>query len=117
MPTDPADLVIDLPDDFRVHSNAYISPDIFELEMQRIFERSWVYVAHESQIPEPGDFMTTRIGTQPVIVSARRPRRPPRPAQPLPPPRFDRLPARVGTRPGNSSARITAGPMATTARC
>ena len=68
MPTDPADLVIDLPDDFRVHSNAYTSPEIFELEMQRIFERSWVYVAHESQIPEPGDFLTTRIGTQPVIV-------------------------------------------------
>jgi phenylpropionate dioxygenase-like ring-hydroxylating dioxygenase large terminal subunit len=69
MPTDPADLVIDLPGEFRVHSDAYTSAGIFELEMRRLFEESWVYVAHESQIPRPGDFLTTRIGTQPVIVS------------------------------------------------
>ena len=51
MPADPADLVIDLPDDFRVHSDAYISPEIFELEMQRIFERSWVL--RGARIPDP----------------------------------------------------------------
>jgi phenylpropionate dioxygenase-like ring-hydroxylating dioxygenase large terminal subunit len=65
----PADLIVDKPGDFRVHSDAYRSPEVFELEMRRIFERSWVYVAHESQIPNAGDFVTTRIGTQPVIVS------------------------------------------------
>ncbi|HVL69685.1 MAG TPA: Rieske 2Fe-2S domain-containing protein [Vicinamibacterales bacterium] len=69
MPRDPASLVIDRPEDFRVHSDAYTSPEIFELEMRRIFERSWVYVAHESQLASAGDFVTTRIGTQPVIVS------------------------------------------------
>ncbi len=69
MRTNPSNLVIDLPGDFRVHSDAYTSTDIFELEMRRIFEGSWVYVAHESQIPEAGHFLTTRIGTQPVIVS------------------------------------------------
>ena len=69
MSSDPADLVIDLPGDFRVHSDAYTSADIFEVEMRRIFEGSWVYVAHESQIPDAGNFVTTRIGTQPVIVS------------------------------------------------
>lgn len=69
MPVDPANLVVDLPGEFRVHSDAYAAPDVFELEMRRIFEASWVYVAHESQIPEPGDFLTTRLGTQPVIVT------------------------------------------------
>lgn len=69
MPLDPAALVIDRDGDFRVHSDAYTSAEVFELEMHRLFEGSWVYVAHESQIPEPGDFITTRIGTQPVIVS------------------------------------------------
>jgi benzoate/toluate 1,2-dioxygenase alpha subunit len=69
MLANPADLVVDRPGDFRVHSDAYVSAEIFELEMRRIFEQSWTYVAHESQIPEPGDFVTTRIGTQPVIVS------------------------------------------------
>lgn len=64
-----ADLVVDRPGDFRVHSEAYVSPAVFEIEMQRIFEESWVYVAHESQVPAHGDFITTRIGTQPVIVT------------------------------------------------
>lgn len=65
----PEELIVDHPGDFRVHSDAYSSPAVFDLEMRRIFEGSWVYAAHESQIPEPGDFVTTRLGTQPVIVS------------------------------------------------
>jgi benzoate/toluate 1,2-dioxygenase subunit alpha len=65
----PAELVVDLPDDFRVHTDAYVSAGVFEVEMLRIFERTWVYVAHESQIPAPGDFVTSRIGVQPVIVT------------------------------------------------
>lgn len=69
MPLNPADLVVDRPGDFRVHSDAYTSAPVFEREMRRIFEQSWVYVAHESQIPSPGSFVTTRVGTQPVIVS------------------------------------------------
>ena len=64
-----ADLVVDRPGDFRVHTDAYVSPAIFELEMRRIFERTWVYVAHESQLPAAGDYITTTIGTQPVIVT------------------------------------------------
>lgn len=67
--TDPARLVIDRPGDFRVHTDAYVSPDVFDLETRRIFERTWVYVAHESQIPTAGDFVTTTIGRQPVIVT------------------------------------------------
>lgn len=65
----PDELIVDRPGEFRVHSDVYSSPAIFDLEMRRIFERSWIYAAHESQIPEPGDFVTTRLGTQPVIVS------------------------------------------------
>lgn len=54
---------------FLVHTRAYTDPGVFELEMRRIFESSWVYVAHESQIPEPGDYVTTSAGGQPLIVS------------------------------------------------
>lgn len=53
----------------RAHRSFYTDPALFELEMERIFERSWVFVAHESEIPEPGDFKTTSIGRQPVIVT------------------------------------------------
>ncbi|HVB82477.1 MAG TPA: Rieske 2Fe-2S domain-containing protein [Candidatus Binataceae bacterium] len=51
----------------RVHRRVYEDPTIFDLEMERIFGRAWVYVGHESQIPKPGDYMTTFIGKSPVI--------------------------------------------------
>ena len=53
----------------RVHGSVYTDPAIFELEMQRIFERAWIFMAHESQIRAPGDFVTSRIGRFPVIVT------------------------------------------------
>src|SRR5204862_545037 len=65
---DPAELVVDRENDFRVHTSAYLDPEIFDREMERIFEQTWVYVAHESEIPDPGDFRTSAIGIQPIIV-------------------------------------------------
>ncbi|MGW7824080.1 aromatic ring-hydroxylating oxygenase subunit alpha [Streptomyces puniciscabiei] len=56
-------------DDWRVHGSIYRDAGVFARETARIFGRSWVYLAHESQIPEPGDYTTTHIGLQPVIVS------------------------------------------------
>ena len=52
----------------RVHRKAYVDPDIFELEMERIFERLWIYVGHESQVKNPGDFYLARIGRQPMMM-------------------------------------------------
>ncbi|MEX2126131.1 MAG: Rieske 2Fe-2S domain-containing protein [Woeseia sp.] len=51
-----------------VDRRVYIDPDIFELEMKRIWGRAWIYVAHESQIPRPGDFFTTVLARQPVLL-------------------------------------------------
>jgi len=53
----------------RVHRSVYTDPAIFALEMERIFSRAWVYVGHDSQVPEPGDFVTLMIGGQPVVMS------------------------------------------------
>lgn len=53
----------------RVHSSLYTDPAIFDTEMRRIFENSWTFVGHESEIAEPGDYLTRRIGRQPVIVT------------------------------------------------
>ncbi len=70
-PTDIAAMVDDRPDDgvFRVHADAFRRRDVFDLEMKHIYESTWVYVGLECQIPEPHDFITTRIGRQPVIVT------------------------------------------------
>ncbi len=64
-----ADLVVDDPREFRVHGSIYTDPQIFAEEMRRIFERYWVYVGHESEIPARGDYKTVVVGTQPLIVS------------------------------------------------
>jgi benzoate/toluate 1,2-dioxygenase alpha subunit len=55
--------------DFWVRTNIYTDSRVFEDELSNIFEKTWVYVAHESELPNPGDFVTTYVGRQPAIVS------------------------------------------------
>lgn len=52
----------------RVHRRIYADPDIFDLELERIFGSAWIYVGHESQIKTPGDFLATRIGRKPLLL-------------------------------------------------
>jgi phenylpropionate dioxygenase-like ring-hydroxylating dioxygenase large terminal subunit len=53
----------------RVHRSLYSDPAIFALEMERIFGHAWLYVGHESQVKNPGDFITTRLGPKPVVMT------------------------------------------------
>ena len=51
------------------HIQLYSDPQIFELELERIFYSTWVYIAHDSEVPEVGDFKTTFIGRVPVVLT------------------------------------------------
>ena len=53
----------------RVHRSVYTDPAVFDLEMERIFNCSWLYAGHESQVPGRGDFITTQLGKQSVILA------------------------------------------------
>ena len=50
------------------HKDLYIDQELFELEMSQLFANTWVYVGHASQVPKGGDFTTTTVGTQPVVM-------------------------------------------------
>ncbi len=52
----------------RVHRLCYTDQEIFDLEMKNIFEKTWVYAGHESQVPKPGDYWTFDIGRQPMVL-------------------------------------------------
>ncbi|MDN5744677.1 MAG: aromatic ring-hydroxylating dioxygenase subunit alpha [Nocardioidaceae bacterium] len=61
--------IASLVEDDRFAGRAYTDPEIFAEEMERIFYRTWVWVAHEGELPHKGSFKTTQVGQQPVIVT------------------------------------------------
>ena len=51
-----------------VHRDVYIDEEVFRLEMKHLFPATWIYVGHESQTPNEGDFITTEIAMQPLLM-------------------------------------------------
>jgi hypothetical protein len=60
----------DLVDDERGLTNAgmYTDSDIYERELEYVFGRSWLFLAHDSQLPKPGSFIQTYMAEDPVLV-------------------------------------------------
>ncbi|MDK3018030.1 aromatic ring-hydroxylating oxygenase subunit alpha [Pseudodonghicola flavimaris] len=63
------DDIRDLVRPHQVHRRAYADPEVFQLEMERIFGRMWIYLAHESQLRKPGAFFRTRLAGTEVLVT------------------------------------------------
>jgi p-cumate 2,3-dioxygenase subunit alpha len=66
---DLADLVVEdaVAGLFRVHRSAMTSTEILRLEQERIFGSSWLYVGHDSEVPEPGDYRRRLVAGRPLI--------------------------------------------------
>ena len=54
---------------FRVNRRAFTDEDIFDLEQRHIFERCWLYAAHESEIAAKGAFISRMVGGKPLLVN------------------------------------------------
>lgn len=52
----------------RVHGSLYCDHDIFKEEVEKIWFTTWVYIGHESEVPEVNDFVTKSIGPMPVLM-------------------------------------------------
>lgn len=55
----------------RVHKRVYTDPAVFELEMERIWGQAWIFIGHESQVPNAGDYFTTNINHKVPVVMVR----------------------------------------------
>ncbi|KAG1174891.1 hypothetical protein G6F35_016619 [Rhizopus arrhizus] len=55
--------------DTEVHKDLFIDQELFDLEMERLYANTWVYVGHDSQVPNPGDYKRSYVGPTPVVVS------------------------------------------------
>ncbi|HTS98108.1 MAG TPA: Rieske 2Fe-2S domain-containing protein [Streptosporangiaceae bacterium] len=52
-----------------IPAHVYNDPEIFALERDRLFSRAWVFLAHESEIPAPGDYVVRRVLADSFIVA------------------------------------------------
>ena len=52
---------------FRLNRRVLVDPEILETEHRRIFDRCWIYLGHDSEIPGNGDFRTRLVAGRPVL--------------------------------------------------
>jgi phenylpropionate dioxygenase-like ring-hydroxylating dioxygenase large terminal subunit len=51
-----------------VSRDVFVKDEIFRAELERIFDRTWGFLAHETEILEPGDFVCRSLGSAPTVV-------------------------------------------------
>src|SRR5688572_9093699 len=56
-------------DEAWISAALFSHPDIYQQELEQVFSRMWLFVGHESQIPNPGDYVRSRMGEEQVIVT------------------------------------------------
>jgi phenylpropionate dioxygenase-like ring-hydroxylating dioxygenase large terminal subunit len=52
-----------------ISRDIFTNHDIYQEELEKVFTRAWLFVGHESLIPNPGDFFTSRMGDEQVILA------------------------------------------------
>ena len=52
----------------QISREIFVSDEIYQVELEQVFTRSWLFVGHESQIAKPGDYFVSSMGEESVIL-------------------------------------------------
>src|SRR5690348_16476156 len=52
----------------QISREIFVNEEIYAEEQERVFTRAWLFVGHESQIPNPCDFFVSCMGEEAVIL-------------------------------------------------
>lgn len=52
---------------FRIHRDAYRDPAVFAAEKEKIFSKCWLYLGHDSELKQPGDYVTRRVAGRELV--------------------------------------------------
>ncbi|MET0547096.1 MAG: aromatic ring-hydroxylating dioxygenase subunit alpha [Caulobacterales bacterium] len=54
---------------FRTPRRAFTDPNVLEKEYETIFSKCWLYLAHASELPNPGDFLSRTVARRPILFT------------------------------------------------
>ena len=57
-------------DEGLISREIYVNEEIYKQELEQVFARAWLFIGHESQVPNPGDFVVSRMGEERSSSSA-----------------------------------------------
>ncbi len=52
----------------QISREIFVSEEIYQMEQEQVFTRSWLFIGHESQIAKPGDYFISSMGEESVIL-------------------------------------------------
>src|SRR4030095_15358962 len=52
-----------------ISRDIFVSEDLYQHEQEQVFARAWLLVGHESQVPNPGDYFSSYMGEESVILT------------------------------------------------
>ena len=53
---------------FSLDQPFYIDADYFQQDLAEIWYKDWLFIAHDCELPKPGNFLTVQVGAYPVII-------------------------------------------------
>ncbi len=54
---------------FKVARRNFVDHEIYEAEKEKIFDRSWLYLGHSSELPKPGDFISRSVAGRSILFT------------------------------------------------